>query len=289
MRSAVAGERFGRWRRRSTCRGPGRLHGRSSPRRHRPGPGRSSARARRPRSAAAKAPSIRAAPAVPAQPCRCTVPAVPWCVSIPVGEAPRSRYSDCCFRGFTVALDSALAEQPLPSTTFRSWSLSSTSLALAWALASAVHLPCLPPVTVTELDADADAEADEDALLVDCTLSAICTRAGREPRLQARRDRIAVRADRGAEPRGMRAVGREGGGGDEGVEAECGQRRRHQDLDLVCHGCLHSLLAPFALRLPSGCPKRAAIFEGASIIRRSPHRFGRGWRPNSDAGLPSSW
>jgi hypothetical protein len=59
-------------------------------------------------------------------------------------------------------------------------------VALAWALASALHLPGLPPVTLTELDADADAEADEDALLVDCTLSAICKPLWRQLRLQAR-------------------------------------------------------------------------------------------------------
>src|SRR5262245_58070512 len=87
-------------------------------------------------------------------------------------------YSDCCFCGFTVALVSALAEQPSPSATFRSCSLSSTSFALACALASALHLPFLLPVTLTELDADEDAEAEEEDEPVDCALSTIWLRRG---------------------------------------------------------------------------------------------------------------
>src|SRR5688572_23290908 len=184
-----------------------------------------------------------------------------------------ARYSDCCFGGFTVALDSALAEQPSPSTTFRSWSLSSTPLAFAWAVASAVHLPCFcPPVTVTELEAEEEADT-EDELPVDSTLPAIWVRSGSGFSLGPRR---------GASARAW-SVNNKGCASSVAKEGRGISAPRPSAVRPAIKSWILSVIAASIPAAPGiGCPKRIAISEGASIIRKPLHRFGRGLQPHSE-------
>jgi hypothetical protein len=71
-------------------------------------------------TAAAMAPAVCAAPQFgPGNVGAIVRVSCPMVISIPVGEAPRS-LSDCCFCGFTVALDFRLGGAASPSATFKS-------------------------------------------------------------------------------------------------------------------------------------------------------------------------